>query len=85
MKKEHKDILTIRTILKSDLNSRNKATAIGAYALPILPYGFGVINWTLEEIRKLDKETRRILTIHVARHPKSNVDCLVYISRKPTA
>jgi hypothetical protein len=38
-------------ILKSELNSRNKNTEIGALAVPVLRYSFGIINWRLEEIK----------------------------------
>ena len=39
-------------ILKSELNARNKITAIGALAVPVLRYSFGIINWRIEEIKK---------------------------------
>jgi energy-coupling factor transporter transmembrane protein EcfT len=42
----------LRMILKSDLNAKNKITAIGALAVPLLRSSFGIINWRLEEIRK---------------------------------
>ena len=35
----------LRMILKSELNARNKITAIGALAVPVLRYSFGIINW----------------------------------------
>jgi hypothetical protein len=35
------------------LNAKNKITAIGALAIPVLRYSFGIINWRLEEIKKL--------------------------------
>jgi hypothetical protein len=38
----------LRMILKSELNARNKITANGALAVPVLTYGFGIINWRLE-------------------------------------
>jgi hypothetical protein len=34
----------LRMILKSELNPRNKITAIGALAMPVLRYNFGTIN-----------------------------------------
>jgi hypothetical protein len=43
----------LRMILKYELNTKNKITAIGALAVPVLRYSFGVINWRLEEIQKL--------------------------------
>ena len=41
----------LRMILKSELNARNKITAIGALAVPVLRYSFGIINWRIEEIK----------------------------------
>ena len=31
-------------ILKSELNAKNRITAIGALAVPVLRYSFGIIN-----------------------------------------
>jgi hypothetical protein len=42
----------LRMILKSELNARNKITAIGALAVPVLIYSFGIIKWRTEEIKK---------------------------------
>ena len=50
LKKEYSRKL--RMILKSELNARNKITAIGALAVPVLRYSFGIINWRIEEIKK---------------------------------
>jgi hypothetical protein len=37
--------------LKQELNTRNKITAIGALAVPVLTYRFGTINWTIEDVK----------------------------------
>jgi hypothetical protein len=42
-----------RVILKSKVNAKNKITAIGALAIPVLKYSFCIINWKLEGIKKL--------------------------------
>jgi hypothetical protein len=42
-------------ILKSELQAKNKITAIGASAVPVLRYCSGIINWIREEIRKQKK------------------------------
>jgi len=39
----------LRMILKSELNARNKITAIGALAVPVLRCSFGIINWRTEK------------------------------------
>jgi hypothetical protein len=41
----------LRMILKSELNARNKITAIGALVVPVLRYSFGIINWRIEDIK----------------------------------
>jgi hypothetical protein len=42
----------LRMIMKSELNAKNKITAIGALAVPVLRYSFGIINLRSEEIKK---------------------------------
>ena len=49
---QHEYSRRLRMILKSELNTRNKITAIGALAVPVLRYSFGIINWRIEEIKK---------------------------------
>jgi len=68
-------------ILKSELNARNKITATGALAVPVLRYCFGIINWRTEEIKKIDRKTRKMLTMYKMHHPKADTDRL-YVKRK---
>lgn len=70
-----------RGILKSELNAKNKISAITALAVPVLQYSFGIIKWTLAELRKMDRQTRKLLNIHGALHPRADVDRL-YLPRK---
>ena len=39
----------LRMILTSELNARNNVTAIGALAVPVLRYSFGIINGELKK------------------------------------
>src|SRR5215469_15177803 len=55
----------LRMILKSELNARNKITAIGALAVPVLRYSFGIINWRIEEIKQIDRKTRKMLLTYL--------------------
>jgi len=54
LKKEHSRRL--RMTLKSELNAKKKITVIGALAVPVLRYTFGIINWRIEEIKKNKQE-----------------------------
>jgi flagellar basal body rod protein FlgC len=67
--------------MKSELNARNKITAIGALAVPVLRYSFGIINWRIEEIKQIDRKTRKMLTMYKMHHPKADKDGL-YVKRK---
>ena len=64
----------IRMVLKSELNAMNKIEAINTVAIPVVTYSFNIINWTLEDIRNLDRKTRKLLTKERMHHPKSDVD-----------
>ena len=66
--------------LKSQLNSANKLEAINTLAVPVVTYSFSIINWTLQELAKLDTKTRNFLTMYKMHHPKSDVD-RVYLLR----
>ena len=39
-------------ILKYELKARNKITAIGTLAVPVLRCNFGIIKWRIEEIKQ---------------------------------
>jgi hypothetical protein len=63
----------LRMILKSELNARNKITAIGGLAVPVLRYSFGMINWRIQEIKQIDRKTRKMLTMYKMLHPKAEI------------
>ena len=63
----------LRMIQKSELNARNKITAIGALVVPVLRYSFGIIKWRTEEIKKIDRKTRKMLTMYKMHHPKADI------------
>lgn len=71
----------IRLVLKSELNAANRIDAINTLAVPVVTYSFNIINWKMEELMKLDRKTRKFLTMAKMHHPKADVDRL-YIPRK---
>ena len=68
-------------ILKSESITKNKITVIGVLAVPVWRYTFSVINGRVEEIRKSDRKTRKVLTMYTMHHPKADIDTL-YVKRK---
>jgi len=55
------------------LHAKSKITAVGALAVPVLRYGCDIINWRLEEIRKIDRKTRKLLKVYKVHHPKADI------------
>jgi hypothetical protein len=79
VKKEYKD--RVRKLLKSSLNAKNLFQAINTYAVPVVRYSATIIDWTNEEIYKLDRSTRKWLSLHGATNLNSDVNRL-YVTRK---
>ena len=70
----------IKKILKSKLNSGNVVAAINSRAVAVIRYGAGLIKWTKDELRTIDRKTRKIMTMHRALHPQADIDRL-YLPR----
>ena len=64
----------IRLILISKLNGKKKIKAINSWAVAIMRYDAGMLEWKVGELKKLDRKTRKLLTIYKGLHPKSDVD-----------
>ena len=79
LKKEY--LRRLRLVLVTELSAKNKIQAIGSLAVPVLRYSFRIVNWHQEELQKLDRKTRKLLTTHGQHHPKANADRL-YVPRK---
>lgn len=45
-------------------------------AITSLRYRAGIIKWKMRQVKKVDPETRKMLTLHGAFHPKSDIDRL---------
>ena len=64
----------LRLIMKSKLNGKNKIQAINAWAVAILKYRAGIINWKIDELKKMNRRTRKTLTMYGVLHPKRDID-----------
>ena len=79
MTKEY--IRRIRKIWSSQLNGFNKIQATNSFAVPMVTYSFGIINWTKENLKQLNITTRKIMNINRSLNRRSDVDRL-YVPRK---
>ena len=71
----------VRKVLETKLNGLNIIKGINTWAVTLLRYSAAFIDWNCTELTQLDRRTRKLMTMHNALHPKSNVDRL-YIPRK---
>ena len=62
----------IRKILKSKLNGGNVVNAMNSRAVSIIRYSAGIVEWTKDELGKLDRKTWKLLTINRAFHPQAD-------------
>ena len=68
----------MRKVLKSKLNGGNTIRAINSWAVPVIRYTAGIVEWTQAELNDLDRKTRKLMT---ANHAQSDVDRL-YLPRQ---
>ena len=77
VKQEH--FRRVRLVCKSRLHGRNKSKAVNTWAISLLRYGAGILDWRDDELDKMGRRARKILTINKELHPKGDKDCL-YVS-----
>ena len=55
--------------------------AVNTWAVSLMRYGAGILGWNTNELQKLDRKTRKIMTINKEPHPRSDV-ARIYVSRR---
>ena len=63
------------------LNGGNIITGINVWAISLLRYSAIFLYWTGAELDQMDRRTRKLMTMHGALNPKSDV-ARIYLSRK---
>ena len=78
--KEMKDLFSkeykrrLKLVLKSKLSGKNKIMAANTWAVAILRYSASVVEWKTDDLKVLDRMTRKMMTLYGALHPKRDVD-----------
>ena len=75
------NIWRLKKICRSELSLKHKIANINQMALPVLIYGFGIIDWPEIEIDNLNVKTRKILTLHNVLYRHQCMD-RVYLPRR---
>ena len=60
----------VRKVITSKLNGGNVIKAINTWAIPVIRYRAGNIDWTKNEIDEIDRKTRKMLNMYCGLHPK---------------
>ena len=87
MSKEMKDIVRkeylrrVKKVAESKLYAGNVVGAVNSWAVSVVRYTAGILEWTDSELKAMDVKTRKRLTMNGAFHIRSNVDRL-YMKRK---
>ena len=76
---EHKRRL--KKVLKSKLNGGNMISAINTWAVPLIRYSTPFLHWRRDEIKEMDRATRKIMNMYNVPHPRDSVARL-YLPRK---
>ena len=63
----------IKLLLESKLNGGNVIKAINTWAVAVLRYSGGILDWNKDELQNMDRKTRKIMTMNGALHPRANV------------
>ena len=71
----------VKKLGRSKLNGGNMISGINAWAVSVIRYSAGIVDWTVEELVSMDRRTRKILAMNGCMHTRSNVARL-YLPRK---
>ena len=74
-------IRRVKKLCRSKLNGGNLIGGINTWAVGVVRYSAGVVDWTMEEMTSMHRRTRKILAINGCLHTRSNVARL-YLPRK---
>ena len=57
--------MRVKLICKSNLNVGNFISGMNAWAIGVMRYSGGIIDWTKEELQDMDQKTRKMMTLNV--------------------
>ena len=69
------------SVLQSELNAKNNLKAIKTLAIPVVTYSFNIVNWNLEEIKRIGRKIRKMMALNRMHLTKTDVSRM-YIPRK---
>ena len=61
-------IKRLKEILKSKRNSENTVKTLNTWAVPVIRYSAGIVDWKNSELCSMDRKTRKVLNMYQALH-----------------
>ena len=74
-------IRRVKKLCSSKLNGGNLIDGINTWAVGVVHYSAGIVDWTMDEVANMDRRTRKILAMNGCLHTRRNVARL-YLPRK---
>ena len=74
-------IRRVKKLLRSQLNRGNIIAGMNAWAVVVIRYAIGMLDWLKENLKSIDIKTKKLMTMNESLHPRGNVDTL-YLARK---
>ncbi|KAI5728961.1 hypothetical protein M8J77_023689 [Diaphorina citri] len=83
MKRQYENLFMkrVNTVLKTELNAKNKIQAINTWAIPLLIYTFGILTWSNTDLENLNRKVRMTLKYFRSHHIHSAMERL-YLPRR---
>ena len=64
----------VKLVAKSRLYAGNLINGVNAWAVSVVRYSAGVLDWTKKVLKEMDVRTRKLLKMFGAFHMRSSVD-----------
>ena len=71
----------IKKSLRSKLSGGNIITAVNTWAVSLIRYAAPFVEWRRDELKEMDRSTRKVMNMYRALHPRDSVARL-YLPRK---
>lgn len=70
-----------KKLCRSKLNGKKRINGFNAWAVGVVLYSAGIMDWTVEELVSMGRKTWKILAMNCSTHTRRNVGRL-YLPRK---
>ena len=72
----------LQLVTNSKLNASNRIDAMNTLAVPVVTCNFNIIDWTKQELQRMNRKTCKIITVERMHHPQVDKDRMyVYRSK----